>query len=73
MPPVNKALVRSCLLDAEFATKLKAQASDYYQLHNCWCFSFPYDALLVLKGLMKYGRQRATSAFSYNSCNPNQC
>ena len=73
MPPVNKALVRSCLLDAESATKSKALAGDYYQWHDCWCFDFLYDALLVLKGLMNYGRQRATSAFSYNSCNPNQC
>ena len=52
MPPVNKALVRSCLLDAESATKLKALTGDYYQWHNCWCFDFLYDALLVLKGLM---------------------
>ena len=73
MPPVNKALVRSCLLDTESVTKLKALASEYYQLHNCWCFNFPYDVLLVLKGLMNYGGQRAISAFSYNSCNSNEC
>ena len=60
-------------IGAESATKLKALASDYYQLHNCWCFDFPYDALLVLKGLRNYDRQRATGAFSYVSCNPNQC
>ena len=73
MPPVNTALVRSCLLDTESVTKLKTLASDYYQMHNCWCFDFPHDALLVLRGLMNHGRQRAISAFSYNSCNPNQC
>ena len=73
MPPVNKALVRSCRLDTESVTKLKALASEYYQLHKCWCFNFPCDALLVLKGLMNYGRQRAISEFSYNSCNFNEC
>ena len=73
MPPVNKALVRSCLLDTESVTKLKALASEYYPLHNCWRFNFPYDALLVLKGLMNYVRQRAISAFSYISCNSNEC
>ena len=73
MSLVNKALVRSCLWDAESVTKLKALAGEYYQLHNCWCFNFPYDALLVLKGLMNYDRQRAISASSYNSCNPNEC
>ena len=72
MPPVNEALVRSCLLDTESVTKLKALACEYYKLHNCWYF-FPYDALLVLKGLMNYVRQRAISAFSYNSCNSNEC
>ena len=73
MPPVKEALVRSCLLDTESVTKLKALASEYYQLHNCWCLNFPYDALLVLEGLMNYERQRAISAFSYNSCNSNEC
>ena len=73
MPPVNKALVRSCRLDTESVTNLKALASEYYQLHNCRCFNFSYDALLVLKGLMNYGRQRSIGAFSYNSCNSNEC
>ena len=73
MPPVNKALVHSCRLDAESVAKLKALVSEYYQLHNSWCFNFPYDAVLVLEGLMNYGRQRAISAFSYNSCNSNEC
>ena len=73
MPPVNKALVHSCRLGAESVTKLKALVSEYYQLHNCWRFNFPYDALLVLKGLMNYGRQRAIRTFSYNSCNSNEC
>ena len=73
MPPVNKALVRSYRLDTESVTKLKALASENYQLHNCWCFNFPYDALLVLKRLMNYVRQRAIIAFSNNSCNSNEC
>ena len=73
MPPVKKALVHSRLLDTEAVTELKALTREYYRLHNCWCFDFPNDAFLVLKGLMNYGRQRATSVFSYISCNPNQC
>ena len=73
MPPVNKALVRSRLLDAEAVTELKALTKEYYRLHNCWCFDFPYDTLLVLKGLLKYARQCAISAFPYNSCSSNKC
>ena len=73
MPPVNEALVHSCRLDTESATKLKALTSEYYRLRNCWCFNYPYNALLVLKGLMNYARQCAISAFLYNSCNSNKC
>ena len=40
MPPVKKALVRSCLLDAESATKFNALTGDLYQGHNCWYFDF---------------------------------
>ena len=73
MPTVNKALVRSRLLDAEAVTELKALTRKYYRLHNCWYFDCPYDTFLVLKGLMKYARQCAISAFPYKSCNSNKC